>query len=173
MEGMTIWRLIAHHEDRESAIAWTRANERIAIGLNRVGDARNYSSQEEIKAAIREHYPVPENSNNAHLGAPSLWSLCHTMRTGDLVIIPRTLVVQVEGPYEFAGDASPPEEKYQNQRRVSLTRLDPETLWTAAGEAPGQPIYQTLVRCARPLNLDDVISLAQSNTRSNVPREGE
>ena len=162
MEGMNVWRLLAHHKNPNGAIAWTRANSRIAIGWNRVGDVRDYSSEEEIKAAIREKYPRPEFSNNAHLGAPSLWDLCHTMRTGDLVIIPRALVVQVEGPYEFAGDDSPPEEKYQHQRRMSLTRLDPDTIWAAAGEAPGRSPYQTLVQCAKPLRLDEVIALALS-----------
>lgn len=157
---MTIWRLLAHHEDTEGAIARMRASGRIAIGWNRVGDVRGYSTEEEVKAAIRERYPVPEFKNNAHLGAPSLWNLCHMMRTGDLVLVRHALVVQVEGPYEFTGDGSQPEEQYAHQRRVSLTHLNPETLWTAAGEAPGQHIYQPLVQCARPLSLDDVIALA-------------
>lgn len=166
MEGMTIWRLLPHHKDTESAIAQMRTSGRIAIGWNRVGDVRSYSSEEEVKAASRDRYPVPEFKNNAHLGAPSLWNLCHTMRTGDLVIIRHTFVMQVEGSYEFTGDDSQPEEEYAHQRLVSLTCLNPETLWTAAGEAPGQPIYQTLVQCAKPLNLDDVISLVRSDSRT-------
>jgi hypothetical protein len=166
MEDMTIWRLLPHHKHTERAIAWTRANERIAIGWNRVGDVRGYSSEEEVKTASREGYPVPEFKNNAHLGAPSLWNLCHTMRTGDLVIIRHVLVVQVEGPYEFTGDGSQPEEEYAHQRLVSLTCLNPETLWTAAGEAPGKQIKQPLVQCAKPLNLDDVISLVRSDSRT-------
>lgn len=162
MEGMTIWKLIPHHKDQEEAIAWMRANERIAIGGNRVGDVHGYPSEGKLKDTLRERYPVPEYSDNAHLVAPSLWNLCHRMRTGDLVLIRHIFVAQVEGPYEFVGDGSQPEEEYAHQRRVSLTRLNPETLWTAAGEAPGRHRYQTLVQCAKPLSLDDVISLAHA-----------
>lgn len=161
MEGMTIWRLTAHHEDTESAIAWMRANERIAIGWNYVGDVRGYSSKKEIEAVIQDTCRASGERSNASSGSNSLWDLCHTMRTGDLVIVAQKLVVQVEGAYEFAEDDSQPEEEYQHQRRVSLTRLNPDAIWKAAGRMKEHNVSQALVQCVQPLSLDDVIALAQ------------
>ena len=84
---MNIWRMFTHHVDREGALSETRRKGRIAIGWNRVGDVNQYQTQSEIKVAIRRCYPVPEFSNNSHLGAPSLWDFRHEMKIGDLVIL--------------------------------------------------------------------------------------
>ena len=152
-----------HHIDPEGAVAWSRKNGRIAIGWGRVGDITKYKSQSEIKEAIRSCYPVPQYSNNAHLGAPSLWDLCHTMQKDDLVILsgraPRELVVEVIGDYRFITEETPTqtdEGEYYNQRTVRVTEFDPNKLWFAAGQAPGEHRYKTLIKCARSLNLGEL-----------------
>jgi predicted Mrr-cat superfamily restriction endonuclease len=154
---MTIWKMIAHHNDRDSATAWTRKNGRIAIGWGRVGDISKYRSSAEIRTAIRDHYPAPPNKRNAHLGAPSLWEFYQGIQKEDFIIVKGgkwgSLVVKVVGDYEYVVGESPLEGDYQNQRRVQVTALDPEKVWRAAGEAPGTNIYQTLVRCARSVDL--------------------
>ena len=108
---MNIWKMIAHHEDRDSATAWTRQNERIAIGWGRVGDLLQYRSVAEISAAIRENYPIPPYKRNAHLGAPSLWDFCHTVQINDLLILKGgkdgSLVVKIVGKYEYVEGQSP------------------------------------------------------------------
>jgi predicted Mrr-cat superfamily restriction endonuclease len=156
---MNVWRMFTHDADRDGAIAWIRRSGRIAIGWGRIGDVRKYRSQWEIKEAIRDNYPVPPYRNNAHLGAPSLWSFCHEIQKGDLVILsgstPRTLVVQVLGNYEHVEGESPLEGNFQNQRRVQVTALDPDEVWFAAGQAPGTQRYQTLIKCAYPVTLGE------------------
>ncbi|RYZ75458.1 MAG: hypothetical protein EOP04_33300 [Proteobacteria bacterium] len=118
---------------------------------------RKFKSQDEIKASIKNHYPVPEFKNNAHLGAPSLWDLCHEVKEGDLVILgastPRTLVVQVVGDYEFVKENWPLIGEYQNQRAIRETVYDPNKIWAAAGQAPGRSRYQTLIRCANAVEI--------------------
>lgn len=157
---MNVWRMFTHHIDPDKAIAWSRKNDRIAIGWGRVGDATDYQSQSEIKAAIRDRYPIPHFRNNAHLGAPSLWDFCHTMQHGDLVILsgrtPRTVVVEVNGDYEYVEGESPLEGDYRNQRSVRFTDIDPNKLWFAAGQAPGKTVYQTLIQCAHAVNLSEI-----------------
>ena len=157
---MNVWKMIAHHADRDSATAWTRQNERIAIGWGSIGDLLQYRSVAEISAAIRENYPIPPYKRNAHLGAPSLWDFCHTVQKDDLVILKGgktgSVVVKIVGKYEYAAGQSPLEGDYQNQRMVQTTAFDPEKLWRAAGEAPGTNVYQTLRKCAHPVNPNEL-----------------
>ena len=163
MTFMNIWRMFTHHIDASKALEWTQQNGCIAVGWGRVGDVRNYETQNDVKNAIRLHYPIPPFRNNAHLGAPSLWSFCHAVQQGDLVILngkaPRMLVVQIRGNYEFKSGVSPLEGEYFNQRSVEITNMNPDKVWALAGEAPGTQRYQTLVRCARSLNTEDLDSL--------------
>lgn len=111
MDFMNIWRMKTHHIDPEGAVAWSRKHGRIAIGWGRIGDVTEFQTQVDIREAIRSCYPTPQYSNNAHLGAPSLWDLCHTMQKGDLVILsgraPRELVVEVIGDYKFVTEETP------------------------------------------------------------------
>lgn len=157
---MNVWKMITHHTNRDSAIAWTRKNGRIAIGWGRVGDITNFDSKAEVKDTIHEHYPIPPYSNNAHWGAPSIWDFCYEMKKGDLVILagrsPRELVVKILGDYEYVAGESPLEGDYQNQRRVQVTEIDANKLWFAAGKAPGKPIYQSLIKCAHSVNLSEI-----------------
>ncbi len=157
---MNVWRMFTHHIDRDSGLAWMRKNERIAIGWGRIGDIRKYKSKDDIKAAIKSHYLLPEFKNNAHWGAPSLWDFCHEVQVGDLVILaastPRTLVVQVTGDYEFAKENWPLIGEFQNQRMIRETIYNPDKIWGAAGQAPGKSRYQTLIKCANPIELDDL-----------------
>lgn len=158
---MTIWKMIAHHTDRAAAVTWTRDNRRIAIGWGKIGDLARYNSIDEIKAAIKDSYPIPPYKNNAHLGAPSLWDFANTMKKGDLVIVlgnkPREFVVEIVGDTEFVADDSPLEGEYHYQRAVELTEVDAEKLWLAAGQAPGKSRYQTLVACQNSVDVNQEI----------------
>jgi predicted Mrr-cat superfamily restriction endonuclease len=160
---MNVWRLITHHEDKDRALLWSKQNGRIAIGWGAIGDIRKqgYQSDKEISLAIKSEYP---ELNNWALGGPSLWDFYAEMKKGDLVILsanqPRVLVVEVEeedGDYEWTNEPPGPTEDYQHQRRVLIRRAqDPEDLWIrAGGEAPGQNVHRTLIRCAHPADLDN------------------
>ena len=157
---MNIYRMIVHHTDRPAAMRWTHANSRIAIGWGKSGDVTNYQTKADIKAALPTHYPPPIR-NNFKSGSESLWSFCHDFKIGDLVILSgnttRELVVKVVGDYEFVAGASPLFGEYNHQRRVELTEYDGDKLWRAAGglEA-GVSRYQTLVRCQRELDVDEL-----------------
>ncbi len=154
---MNVWRMITHHIDRNSAIAWTKQNGRIAIGHGCIGDVRKYNSQAEIKTAIRDYYPF---LRNAHFGAPSLWNFCHEIQIGDLVILSGRktceLVVKIIGNYEFMPEESPVFGDYQNQRNVQITAFDGNELWHQAGKAPGQPVYRTLIKCAHQVDASEL-----------------
>jgi len=54
MSNTNVWRLIAHHEDRDAAIRWSLKNERIAIGWGGIGDLGSgvFNSAADIQDAI-------------------------------------------------------------------------------------------------------------------------
>ena len=156
---MKVWRLITHHADKDHALFWTKQNNRIAIGWGAIGDIRvnEYESSDRITAAIKVAYPGLDNS---HLGGASLWDFYHEIQNGDLVVLsankPRVLVVEIDGAYEWAED-SPFEGDYQHQRQVIVRRdLSPEDIWRKAGGAARQNVHQTLIRCERTINEDDL-----------------
>ena len=164
---VNVWRLITHHADREGALSWTKQHGRIAIGWGTIGDLeeQDFQSADDIKDAIRQAFRegrhTTQNSGN---GGPSLWDFWRTMQPGDLVILtgsrPREVVAQVEGPYEWRQDVPLPEvyKHYNYQRRVRITRLDPEAVWRAGGGGyvPGASVYRTLIRLARPIGENDL-----------------
>ena len=148
---MNIYRLIVHHTDKPAAIKWTRDNKRIAIGWGKVGDVAAYGSKAEIKSAIKTHY-TPMHRDNSSSGSESLWSFCHDVQIGDLVILSgdksRELVVKVVGDYEFVPDFTELFGEYNNQRKIEITEYGGDKLWELAGglEA-GVSRYRTLVKC--------------------------
>lgn len=157
---MTIWRMIAHHTDKPAAMEWTRKHRRIAIGWGDIGDVAAYNAKADIKSAIQAHY-LPPHPNNAGSGSESLWSFCHDVQIGDLVILSgdksRELVVEVTGNYEFVDGPSPLFGEYNNQRAVEITEYDGNKLWDAAGglEA-GVSRYRTLVKCQHEVDVDEL-----------------
>ena len=157
---MTIWRIIAHHTDRTAAVAWAREHRRIAIGWGKIGDIARYNSVDEIKAAIKEKYPVPEYKNNAGNGGPSLWDFANTLKKGDLVIISgdkgQKLVVETVGDYEFVEEKWPLDGEYYYQRTVELTRYDGNEIWRMVGGVSGVSPYRTLVKCQREVDMDEL-----------------
>lgn len=149
---MTIWRLIAHHENATDAIEEMKRRNRIAIGWSKVGDLSKtgITGPSDIKNLISKAYHPIEN---AHLGGPSLWNLYHHMQIGDLVILnangKRECVFEVIGPYihepntgQILG--------YAHQRPACLTSINPEDLWNSSGSAvaEGHNIRWTLAACS-------------------------
>lgn len=158
---MTIWRLIAHHEDAAVAIEEMKHRNRIAIGWSRTGDLSKsgVSKPSDISALISQtHHPI----ENSHLGGPSLWNLYHHMQEGDLVIVnangKRVCVFEVLGPYIYeAGPAQIMD--YAHQRSACLTSINPEDLWDSSGSsiAEGQNIRWTLAACSEPITAQPAI----------------
>ena len=150
---MNIYRMIVHHTDRPAAMRWTRANRRVAIGWGKSGDVARYNGKAELKRALVACYPPPIR-NNFKSGSESLWSFCHDVCIGDLIILSgnktRELVVEITGDYEFVPGDSPLFGEYNHQRAMEITQYDADKLWRAAGglEA-GVSRYQALVRCQR------------------------
>lgn len=149
---MTIWRLIAHHEDPDAAIAEMKRRNRIAIGWSDVGDLSKakVSRSSDITQLISEtHHPI----ENTHLGGPSLWNIYYEMQKGDMVILNarsrRKCVFQVIGSYVFEADEGQIL-GYAHQRSACLTSMDADTLWEKAGNvvAKGQNIRWTLAACS-------------------------
>ena len=155
---MTIWRMIVHHTDKPAAIEWTRKNRRIAIGWGDIGDVAAYGAKADIKNAIKTRY-LPPHPNNGGSGSESLWSFCHDVQIGDLVILSgdksRELVVEVTGDYEYVEAKPPLFGEYNNQRKIEVTEYDGNTLWEAAGGLEiGVSRYRTLVKCQRAVDVD-------------------
>lgn len=158
---MNIWRLIAHHEEPDQAIAFMKRRNRIAIGWSAIGDLRaaSPSGPEIIGGLIRQAYP---GLDNAHLGGPSLWNLYKNMAEGDLVILNaggrRVCVFEVVGGYCFESEGAEIL-GYSHQRAACLTGLEPEAIWGQSGSAvaSGQNIRWTLAGCgASPDALDAI-----------------
>src|SRR5947209_19984224 len=86
MSKMRIWRLIAHHRDPDSAIAWFQNQGRITIGWSLIGDLRVSQPQtaKDISDMIHEKYPT---QRNAQLGGPSLWRFYEERRVGEVVFV--------------------------------------------------------------------------------------
>ena len=154
MSKMRIWRLIAHHRDPDSAIAWFQNQRRITIGWSLIGDLRVSQPQtaKDISDMIHEKYPT---QRNAQLGGPSLWRFYDEMRVGDLVIVSdghrRRLVMEVDSDYQW--DSTPSQvagRDYQHWRGASVVLQNPDELWRQCGSGPasGENIRWTLARCS-------------------------
>ena len=148
---MNIWRLIAHHDNSEEAIALMKAQSRVAIGWSEVGDLKvlNPADASKISDEISSAYPSIQNS---HLGGPSLWNFYSEVREGDFVIVnangKRQCVFEINGPYIF--ESGQGILGYNHQRFASLTNLDPDVFWKSAGSAvaEGQNQRWTFVACS-------------------------
>lgn len=149
---MSIWRLIAHHEDAVGAVEEMQDRNRIAIGWSDTGDLRkaSVSGASDIGSLIARAY---DGISNAHLGGPSLWNLYHEMRSGDMVIVnangKRRCVFQIIGPYRF--ERGPQQIiGYAHQRAAALTSINPDELWKTLGSkiADNQNVRWTLAACA-------------------------
>lgn len=158
---MSIWRLIAHHDDPRRAIEEMKERSRIAIGWTKTGDLRqlNIQGPSDIAAIIAETNPELDNS---HLGGPSLWNLYQNMEIGDLVILnaksKRVCVFEVTGPYIY--ESGPGEILgYAHQRTACPTELDPDDLWNDYGSSVthGQNVRWTLARCSESATAKDAI----------------
>jgi predicted Mrr-cat superfamily restriction endonuclease len=159
---MTVWRLIAHHDDPERAVRWTRREGRIATGWACTGDLAGLrNTPEEFTRAILAGWPA---SHNATPGGKQLWNFVNIVKKGDLVIVStggyRALVAQVTGDYEFADARYAPVDPgdYLHQRTVDITGLDPERVWQLAGRKPvdGHSIRWTFIRCLNDVNEQDL-----------------
>lgn len=158
---MSIWRLVAHHEDPLGAIEEMKQRSRIAVGWTAIGDLRrkNVQGQSDITALISEAYL---EGGNAHLGGPSLWNLYQNMTPGDLVITnansKRVCVFEITGPYVY-GSGADEILGYSHQRAASLTELNPDDLWDKSGSsvARGQNMRWTLAGCSEPATAKDAI----------------
>ena len=157
---MNIYRMIVHHTDKPAAMEWTRKNRRIAIGWGKSGDLAQYDSKAEIKGALKAQYPPPIR-NNFGSGSESLWSFCHDVQIGDLIILSgdksRELVVEVVGDYEFVAGASPLFGEYNHQRQIEITPYSGDRLWEMVGglEA-GVSRYRTLVKCQNAIDANEL-----------------
>ncbi|RYX85636.1 hypothetical protein EON83_04670 [bacterium] len=149
----TIWRLIAHHENREAAMRWSRQNHRIALGWDKVGDikAQGYNSEKDLENAMRRFHPQNRNFKS---GGYSLWNFYQEMKEGDLVIvkgIKDIWVAEVESDYFYDPKNYSTNGDYFHQRKIKITQLDPYKLWKASGGMfdDGGSIYRPLIRCAK------------------------
>jgi predicted Mrr-cat superfamily restriction endonuclease len=151
-----VWRLIAHHDDTETAVRWMRREARVAIGWGTAGDMRQHMSPEKAKQKILEEWPT---SHNAGVGGKQLWEFLHSMSIRDYIIVSdgksRVLTTQVTGEYEFSGPADVPVYggDYRHQRKVEILPVDPNDVWRLAGaaSAPGYGVRWTLIKCVRPV----------------------
>ena len=130
MPQVTIWRLIAHHENRAAAMRWSLENGRIAVGWDNIGDLRTqgYNSQIAITNAGRKFHPLNRNFTSAGF---SLWNFYREMKCGDLVILKGdkdNRVVEVESDYFFDSKNCSSNGDYFHQRSVKFTQLDPHKL---------------------------------------------
>jgi hypothetical protein len=165
-DKITVWRLITHHTDPEHTLRWVRRTGRLAIGWGRIGHIgkQGYLSPRDISEAISEFYP---GIGNAGSGGACLYNFYFSMRPGDLVILSiggsRSLVMEVEGGYEFKNTPEePPIGDYQHQRKASILPIDPDALWHCAGSGPidGQSIRWALVQCRKPIDAATKAKLA-------------
>ncbi|MBW3637704.1 MAG: hypothetical protein KY445_14760 [Armatimonadetes bacterium] len=162
---MNIWRLITHHENRDTALRWSLENGRMALGWGQIGDLRahKFASERDIADAILYQFEIGNHPlNNSKSGGFSLWSLYRTMQIGDLVILrgaKMNRVVEVTGDYQFDAATTPlKDDRYSHQRTIQATQIDPNKLWHRAGRMAndGGSIYRTLIRCERQLSPSDL-----------------
>ena len=149
---MKIWRIIAHHEDTDGMIAWSKKVGRVAVGWVCVGDLRKLPviSYEEIRERLRLKCP---GITNVHTGSPSLWNFWN-IEVGDLVIISgghrgRSHVIKIVGDYIWESKQRS-FENYRHQRAAVITDHDPDELWSrVGGVAKGQSIRWTVALCKK------------------------
>ncbi len=149
----TVWRLMAHWEEPEEVAQWMKKEGRISIGWCQETDLSKHRTPEEIGKAILQAWP---ESHNWMYGKTQLWNFIHEAKIGDLVIVSsggrREYVTQITGEYEH--DYENTLYSVGHHRAASLTAIDPDKLWIAAGKvAPGQNIRWTFIRCALPVEL--------------------
>ncbi len=149
-----IWRLIAHHENAADVVALIRKTGQIWIGWGETGDLSQsaYRSGSDISRVLHQIDPTRTNSG---FGGASLWRFYHDMQIGDLVIVSskqgKQLTAEVTGPYQWQSTPGPAPltSGYQHHRVVSLTSLDPGSVFAqAGGMAVGENSRWTLFRCA-------------------------
>ena len=157
---MNVWRLITHHTHQAHTLSWTEKTGCLAIGWGRIGDIgkNGYKSARAISIAIKEHYP---DLNNAGQGGTPLFSFYSEVQPGDLVILStarkRSLVMEIEGDYEFKDDPEPsPIGDYQHQRRGIVLSIDADKLWVAAGSAAatGYSSRWAFIKCQKPISAE-------------------
>ena len=169
---MNVWRLITHHTHQEYTLRWAEKMGRLAIGWGLVGDIgkNGYTSARDISLAIKEHYPY---LNNGGQGGACLHSFYSDVQPGDLVILStggkRSLVMEVEGGYEFKDEPEPsPIGDYQHQRKAVVLPIDANKLWRAAGSSPadGHSIRWTFIKCQKPVSAEIKSELAETRAAS-------
>jgi MoxR-like ATPase len=145
----------------------------IAIGWSEIGDLRQYTSVEEVRAAITSAYGRPQHPTNNGLAC---YEFCHEMRQGDEVFVKQGMnrVLghgRVTGDYEY----DPSRLDFPNVRRVEWIRRGNWTLPEGAQlpsktltEIPDDSSFHTYMRTVRdqglipvggpqPFTLDDLM----------------
>jgi len=137
---------------------WAKNTGRLAVGWGLIGNIKEnrYFSPQDISAAIKKYYPELKNAGH---GGASLYHFCYNVQPGDLVILStgqkRSLVMEVEGGYEFnSASKKPPIGDYHHQRKASVMPIDADKLWQVAGGAPiaGHNIRWTFLKCLKPID---------------------
>lgn len=140
---------MAHHEDPDQMIEWSKRTGKVAVGWGEVGRLTRFATRQDLINAFNRAYPTSTSSNMA---VPSLLNF-RDMAIGDLAIISRgsagrSHVVEIVGDYEWArkersvGD-------YRHQRTVVVTEHDADDLWLRVGRTVvvGQDMRWTVARC--------------------------
>ncbi len=144
-----VWRLIAHHNDRDHAVELVRTKRRIAIGWGATGDLREMPkpvTAPEIRKRITEMLPKNRNATD---GGQSLRRLLSGVQVGDRVVVKghkAKVVVEVTGPYQWV-QTHDLEGGYWHQRPVRVLPDDPEEVLRASGSAvDGESMRWTLLK---------------------------
>jgi len=153
---MTVWRLVARHEDAIEFAELYAKNGFIAVGWGATGDLRlsGIADEEQAKALVRRtHDFSPSSVSN---GGLSLWRLYGLMKIGDLVIVTaggsRRQVMQVTSDYYFVDSSI--DGHYEHRRKAVVFPMDPDQLWQiSGGAATGEGRYTALIRCAKRVKL--------------------
>ncbi|MFD4444764.1 CBS domain-containing protein [Nocardia sp. NPDC058519] len=96
------------------------------VGWDEMGDLSRYRTWEELKAALRENYPLATPSVVGNW-AGQLWKFDTDIANGDLVVMPLKLrpelvaIGRVVGKYEFRGTEP---EQFRQVRKVDWLRTD-------------------------------------------------
>jgi len=147
---MQIWRLVAHHEESETALLLMKEKGRIAIGWSDLGDMDllKPQSSKDISSKIKK---IRTDISNSMMAGPSLWNLYSEIEIGDQVIVTakgkRECVFEITGDYIFDKENSIL--GYSHQRSAALTDIDPQKLWLASDSsvAEGENVRWTLSKC--------------------------